>query len=103
MTKDGKWHVTPASTAPYTTRVVSTGPSTKKFDGTVDVEWLNVTGGVDAAAAWLTGHPEEVHAGVAYIGVDAQAGGINGVPGSVARRRPARAVSSRPIPLATPL
>ena len=85
LTKDGKWHVTPASTAPYTTRVVVYRPiDSKKFDGTVDVEWLNVTGGVDAAAAWLTGHPEEIRAGAAYIGVDAQVGGINGVPGSVA-------------------
>jgi hypothetical protein len=85
LTKDGKWHVTAASTAPYTTRVVVYRPvDAKKFDGTVDVEWLNVTGGVDAAAAWLTGHPEEVRAGVVYIGVDAQVGGINGVPGSVA-------------------
>jgi hypothetical protein len=85
LTKDGNWHVTPASTAPYTTRVVVYRPiDAKKFDGTVDVEWLNVTGGVDAAAAWLTGHPEEIRAGAAYIGVDAQVGGINGVPGSVA-------------------
>ena len=85
LTKDGKWHVTPASTAPYTTRVVVYRPiNPKKFDGTVAVEWLNVTGGIDAAAAWLTGHPEEVRAGMAYVGVDAQAGGINGVPGSVA-------------------
>jgi hypothetical protein len=85
LTENGKWRVTPASTAPYTTRVVVYRPiDAKKFDGTVDVEWLNVTGGVDAAAAWLTGHPEEIHAGVAYIGVDAQVGGINGVPGSVA-------------------
>ena len=52
----------------------------KKFDGTVAVEWLNVTGGVDAAAAWLTGHPEMVRAGMAYVGVDAQEGGINGMP-----------------------
>lgn len=85
LTENGTWRVTPASTAPYTTRVVVYRPiDAKKFDGTVDVEWLNVTGGVDAAAAWLTGHPEEIHAGVAYIGVDAQVGGINGVPGSVA-------------------
>ena len=77
--------MTPASTAPYTTRVVVYRPiDAKKFDGTVDVEWLNVTGGVDAAAAWLTGHPEEIRAGMAYVGVDAQVGGINGVPGSVA-------------------
>jgi hypothetical protein len=85
LTKDGKWHVTPASTAPYTTRVIVYRPiDAKKFDGTVDVEWLNVTGGVDAAAAWLTGHAEEIRAGMAYVGVDAQAGGIYGVPGSVA-------------------
>ncbi len=85
LAKDGKWHVTPASTAPYTTRVVVYRPiDAKKFDGTVAVEWLNVTGGVDAAAAWLTGHAEMVRAGMAYVGVDAQAGGIYGVPGSVA-------------------
>ncbi len=85
LTKNGEWHVTSASTAPYTTRVVVYRPiNPKKFDGTVDVEWLNVTGGVDAAAAWLTGHAEMVRAGMAYVGVDAQAGGINGVPGSVA-------------------
>jgi hypothetical protein len=85
LTKDGKWHVTPAGSAPYTTRVVVYRPvDAKKFNGTVDVEWLNVTGGIDAAAAWLTGHPEEVRAGVVYIGVDAQVGGINGVAGSIA-------------------
>jgi hypothetical protein len=85
LTKNGQWHVTPASTAPYTTRVVVYRPiNPKKFDGTVAVEWLNVTGGVDAAAAWLTGHPEMVRSGMAYVGVDAQAGGINGVPGSLA-------------------
>jgi hypothetical protein len=85
LTKDGKWHVTPASTAAYTTRVVVYRPiDAKKFDGTVDVEWLNVSGGVDAAAAWLTGHPEEIRAGAAYVGVDAQVGGIYGVSGSVA-------------------
>ena len=77
--------MSPASTAPYTTRVVVYRPiNAKKFDGTVAVEWLNVTGGVDAAAAWLTGHPEMVRAGMAYVGVDAQEGGINGVPGSIA-------------------
>jgi hypothetical protein len=85
LAKDGVWRVTAASTAPYTTRVVVYRPiDPKKFDGTVAVEWLNVTGGVDAAAAWLTGHAEMVRAGMAYVGVDAQAGGINGVPGSVA-------------------
>jgi hypothetical protein len=85
LAKDGKWHVTAATTAPYTTRVIVYRPiDPKKFDGTVDVEWLNVTGGIDAAAAWLTGHAEEVRAGMAYVGVDAQEGGIYGESGSVA-------------------
>jgi hypothetical protein len=85
LTKDGRWHVTPASTASYTTRVVVYRPiDPKRFNGTVAVEWLNVTGGVDAAAAWLTSHIQMIRDGMAYVGVDAQAGGINGVSGSIA-------------------
>lgn len=85
LTKNGRWHVSVASSAPYKTRVVVYRPvNPKRFDGTVVVEWLNVTGGVDAAAAWLTGHIEMIRAGMAYVGVDAQAGGINGEPGSIA-------------------
>jgi hypothetical protein len=85
LAKDGKWHVTAATTAPYTTRVIVYRPlDPKRYDGTVDVEWLNVTGGIDAAAAWLTGHAEEVRAGMAYVGVDAQEDGIYGQAGSVA-------------------
>ena len=57
LTKDGKWHVTPQTTAPYTTRVVVYRPiDPAHFDGTVVVEWLNVTGGIDAPAAWLNAH-----------------------------------------------
>lgn len=85
LTKNGRWHVKPATTAPYTTRIVVYRPTdAKKFDGTVVVEWFNVTGGVDAAAAWLQSHVQMVRSGMAYIGVDAQAGGINGETGSVA-------------------
>jgi hypothetical protein len=85
LTKDGRWQVSPAGTAPYTTRVVVYRPiDPKRFDGNVDVEWLNVTGGVDAAAAWLNSHDQMIRDGVAYVGVDAQAGGINGVSGSIA-------------------
>ena len=63
----------------------STGPSTpQRFDGTVVVEWLNVTAGIDAPAAWLNAHVQMIRAGMAYVGVDAQAGGINGEPGSIA-------------------
>ena len=83
--KNGQWHVTAATTAPYKTRVVVYRPSNPKhFDGTVVVEWLNVTAGIDAPAAWLSAHVQMIRSGMAYVGVDAQAGGINGEPNSIA-------------------
>jgi hypothetical protein len=85
LAKDGKWHVTTATVAPYTTRVVVYRPiNPRKFDGTVDVEWLNVTAGIDSGAAWLNGHAEMIRDGVAYVGVDAQGAGISPEAGSVA-------------------
>ncbi len=85
LTKNGKWHVTAAATAPYKTRVVIYRPiNPKRFDGTVVVEWLNVTAGIDAPAAWLSSHIQMIRDGMAYVGVDAQAGGINGQAGSIA-------------------
>ena len=85
LTKNGRWHVMPATTAPYKTRVVVYRPiNPKRFDGTVVVEWLNVTAGIDAPAAWLSSHIQMIRDGMAYVGVDAQAGGINGQAGSIA-------------------
>jgi hypothetical protein len=85
LAKDGRWHVTPETTAPYKTRIVVYRPTDPaRFDGTVVVEWLNVTGGIDAPAAWLNAHDEMIREGMAFVGVDAQAGGINGEPGSIA-------------------
>ena len=76
---------TPETTAPYKTRIVVYRPTDPaRFDGTVVVEWLNVTGGIDAPAAWLNAHDEMIRRGMAFVGVDAQAGGINGEPGSIA-------------------
>jgi len=87
LSKDGKWHVTPQTTAPYTTRIVVYRPiDPSRFDGTVVVEWLNVTGGIDAPAAWLNAHMQMIRQGMAFIGVDAQAGGIYGQAGSIAAK-----------------
>ena len=87
LTKDGKWHVTTQTTAPYTTRVVVYRPiDASKFDGTVVVEWLNVTGGIDAPAAWLNAHIQMIRQGMAFIGIDAQKGGIYGQAGSIASK-----------------
>ena len=87
LTKDGKWHVTSQTTAPYTTRVVVYRPiDPARFDGTVVVEWLNVTGGIDAPAAWLNAHIQMIRQGMAFIGIDAQKGGIYGQAGSIASK-----------------
>ena len=40
------------------------------FDGTVVVEWLNVTGGIDAPAAWLNAHDEMIREGMVELTVD---------------------------------
>ena len=87
LSKDGKWHVVPQTSAPYTTRVVVYRPiDPSKFDGTAVVEWLNVTGGIDAPAAWLSAHIQMIRQGMAFVGVDAQAGGIYGQAGSIAAK-----------------
>jgi len=84
LTPDGKWTVTPASTAPYKTRVLVYRPSNpRKFNGTVVVEWLNVSGGLDSAPDWLLAHTELVRAGIAWVGVSAQIVGVEGGPALV--------------------
>jgi Alpha/beta hydrolase domain len=75
---DGKWSVVPSSTAPYKTRVVVNRPADpRKFNGTVVVEWLNVSGGADDAPDWVLTHNELIREGFAWVGVSAQAVGIN--------------------------
>src|SRR6185312_1859012 len=49
----------------------------QKFDGTVIVEWLNVSGGVDANPDWTLTHNELIRDGFAWVGVSAQAIGVN--------------------------
>ena len=42
------------------------------------VEWLNVSGGIDAPAVWMMAHREIVRAGYAYVAVSAQQVGVDG-------------------------
>ncbi len=51
-----------------------------KFSGTVLVEWLNVSGGVDADPEWVSLQDEIVRAGDAWVGVSAQRIGVEGGP-----------------------
>lgn len=79
LAADGQWTVTPGATAAYKTRVLVYRPTDRnKFNGTVIVEWLNVSGGLDAAADWIMGHTELMRDGFAWMGVSAQSVGVEG-------------------------
>jgi len=69
----------PSGSADYTTRMVVLTPTDDAaFNGTVIVEWLNVSGGIDAPAVWFMAHRELVREGCAYVGVSAQRVGVEG-------------------------
>ena len=77
--EDGRWDVEEAGTAPYRTRILVRRPADPDaFDGTVFVEWFNVTAGVDGDPDFGLTHPELMGHGSAYVGVSAQRAGIEG-------------------------
>jgi Alpha/beta hydrolase domain len=74
----GTWKVAPAVGAPYRTRIVVRMPTNpKRFNGTVVVEWLNVSGGGDGAVDSVYLSPELERAGFAWVGVSAQDVGVD--------------------------
>jgi hypothetical protein len=74
---DGQWSVKEGSSAPFETRLVVVRPSNPaKFNGTVFVEWLNVTGGFDVPVTWTMAHNQILREGAAFVGVSAQAIGV---------------------------
>ncbi len=63
---------------PYKTRIVVRRPADKaRFNGTVLVEWYNVTNGFDAENVWFFGWEHILRAGYAWVGVSAQPVGVN--------------------------
>jgi len=82
---DGRWQASLVATAPFRTRLVVRRPADPLyFSGNVIVEWLNVSGGLDAAPDWLFLHRQLLRAGDAWVGVSVQQAGIDGgglVPG----------------------
>jgi Alpha/beta hydrolase domain len=78
LTSDGKWKITTGVSAPYKTRLAVYRPiDPKKFNGTVVVEWLNVSGGSDDSPDWTLSHNELVRDGFAWVGVSAQQVGVD--------------------------
>jgi hypothetical protein len=80
---EGNWTAEPdGETAAYRTRLLVRRPiESRKFNGTVVVEWLNVSGGVDAAPDWAFVHPLLKRDGYAWVGVSAQFVGVAGTGG----------------------
>lgn len=78
---DGVWAAEPAEEAAYKTRIVVYRPiDPADFNGTVLVEWLNVTAGFETPPSWGTGHLEMRRGGSVWVGVSAQIVGIEGAP-----------------------
>jgi hypothetical protein len=77
--EDGQWSIKPTTTAHYKTRFLVRRPTDPaRFNGSVFVEWLNVSGGVDADPDFDYAHVELLRSGWAYVGISAQAEGVVG-------------------------
>lgn len=81
LTADGEWTFEPDSEADYRTRVLVRRPEDPaESSGTVVVEWLNVSGGVDASPDYSSLEAEIVREGHTWVGVSAQLIGVEGGP-----------------------
>jgi hypothetical protein len=84
VTADGKWTVEVAGSKPYKTRLLVHRPKDpSKFNGSVLVEWINVSPGYDNLIVPSDG----LYEGFAYVGVAAQYIGVHGYPGAADAER----------------
>ena len=87
LSADGKWSVTAAGQAEYKTRMVVYRPkSAANFNGTVIVEWLNVSNNADAAVDWIMAHNELIRSGYAWVGISAQKVGVDALKATTSSR-----------------
>jgi hypothetical protein len=81
-TPDGRWHAERDDTAPFRTRFLVVRPAdASRFNGTVVVQWLNVTAGYELGTA----DDDELLSGYAWVGASAQRVGIHGFPADFPR------------------
>lgn len=71
---DGTWDAQPSGiTGQYQVRLMVRRPAApRRFNGTVLVEWLNVSGFVDRSPEWAFMYEEIMRRGYAYVGVTTQ-------------------------------
>jgi Alpha/beta hydrolase domain len=78
MPSDGRWTIKPTTSSTYRTRILVRRPTDNaRFNGTVVVEWMNVSEG-ESAPDWDYLNPELMSGGYAWVGVSAQALGVDG-------------------------
>src|SRR5579863_1023935 len=70
-TENGLWNARPATTAPFTTRILVCSPDDADASGVIIVDWLNVSGGADSCAEWRYLHRHILRTGAVYVGVSA--------------------------------
>lgn len=88
LNSDGLWYIQEADQAAYTTRIVVYRPiDPADFNGTVVVEWLNVSGGFDTAPDWTMAHTELIRQGYVWVGVSAQKVGVDALKAGAAAQR----------------
>ncbi len=80
---DGRWSAVVLGEGDYRTRILVVRPEDpERFNGTVLLNWQNVSAGVENGAP----RGGEVYRGYAWVGVSAQEVGICGLPGGMLQR-----------------
>lgn len=78
-TRDGKWKLVEATKSAFKSRLLVRRPSDEaKFNGTVIVEWLNVSGGADGDPGFMYNSDLILREGYAFVAVSAQQVGVQG-------------------------
>lgn len=82
---DGRFSVSKGGTKPYRVRILVRRPKDPaKFNGTVVVEWINISAGYEIACA----DPRGIYDGFAWVSVSAQRVGVHGYEAGVAAPLP---------------
>ncbi|MFG2020855.1 alpha/beta hydrolase domain-containing protein [Actinomadura geliboluensis] len=81
---DGRWDVRESGRAAFKSRLLVRRPADPaKFNGTVVVEWLNVSGQLEISPDYWFTRDELLRKGYAWVGVSAQSVGVNGGLGEI--------------------
>jgi hypothetical protein len=94
--------IVPGSATPYKTRMIVRRPlSASDFNGTVVMEWQNVSATYDLDATWVVSSEHFLRRGYAWVGVSAQRVGVHSVPYGLKSWSPGRYATLN-VPLTSP-